>query len=163
MRYSKINNESCFSCRINNVLLTIDTNFNTGISIQRLSTISNISKSHLERIFKKEVGLPIKKYIILRRLYEAACILRSSLIVSTTCVCFDTGFNDFSNFIRQFRRHFGCSPVKFRNCNHDPRKCKLRKNAYIYSLGNKKTPICSALDTDISTLCYLNRVKKANN
>jgi AraC-like DNA-binding protein len=127
--------------------------------VQFFGTSSSLSKFHLERIFEKEVGIPLKKFVILKRLYEAACILRSNEKTKATQVCFDVGFGDFSNFVRQFTKYFGCSPIRFKNCNYDPRKCRLRKHSYIYFLKSEDKKIKKAMNADLSTICYLNRAK----
>ena len=65
---------------------------------------------YFSRKFKKEVGIPIHKYILQKRLvyarkriYEGA---QPSKIYS------DVGFKDYSSFYKAYLQYFGHSPAK---------------------------------------------------
>ncbi len=140
----------------------INKNFANPISLHEISFLAaNLSLSHAERIFKDEVGVSIKKFLILKRLYEAAILLRSDLKLSELDVVSRCGFNDISNFIKQFKNIFGCTPVRFRHCSRNPEACVFRKKSR-FSFLNSAT-LREALGIDVSQPCLLLRIKKANN
>jgi AraC-like DNA-binding protein len=156
-----MNEAPFFSSRVCKVITFINVNFANPTSLQEICLAVNLSEQHAEKIFKQEVGVPIKKFQILKRLYEAACTLRSDPKTSENYVLSYCGFDDVSNFIRQFKKHFGCAPIKFRNCNRNPRSCGLWKQSYFHVLVGKRE-LREALGTDISHPCALFRITKAN-
>lgn len=90
-------------------------------------------------------------------MYEAASFLRFDPKLTTNDVISYCGFNDVSNFIRQFKKYFGCTPIKFRNCNHDPKSCTLWKKSYFHRLLGKPR-LREALGAGISQPCFLGRL-----
>jgi AraC-like DNA-binding protein len=148
-----------FSSRVSAIISFINMNFREDISLLEISAEFNLAKSQLEKLFEGEVGVPIKKFVIMRRLYEAVRLLRSGKKEQTTLISIDVGFGDLSNFIRQFKRYVGCSPVRFENCHRDPAACELWKHGHFRFLEKKGSSVGKALAADISGLCYLNRGK----
>lgn len=144
-----------FSQRVRDALSFINEEFNSDISLNEISEACNLSKYYLMRVFHRETGLTIKKYVILRRLYEAKRLMRSNIKTTTTEICFESGFGDYSNFIKQFKKYFVCSPVDLKNCQFNLRKCKIKKNDYIYLIESKLRKINKALGTHITILCKL--------
>lgn len=151
-----------FSARVCKIINYIDENFAKNVSLYEIVfRAANLSVSRAETIFKQEVGIPVKKFLIIKRLYEAGFLLRSDQKLSETDVLFCCGFDDVSNFIKQFKKHFGCTPKKFRNCNLNPETCVLRKKSYSYLSNNIK--LAEALGRDVSQLCLLLRAKRRIN
>ena len=147
-----------FSFRIQKILNFINKNYCHHITLGQAANIINLSKFHFEKIFLSEVGISFKKYLNIFRLYKAAELLRSNHTVSITDVCFDMGFNDFSNFITQFRKTFGCSPKKFMNCNIDPKECVLRKKSTLFNISIYNNKLNEALDFPIKFACYIKAI-----
>lgn len=158
-RYQVVEDEILFSARVCKVITFINVNFADPTSLQEICLAVNLSEQHATRIFKQEVGIPIKKFLIMKRLYEAARTLRSDPKASENYVLSYCGFDDVSNFIKQFKSYFGCSPLKFRNCNRDPGSCGLWKQSYFH-LVIRKRKLREALGADISHPCALSRIKK---
>lgn len=83
----------------------------------RKTSILNISQSlfvnedYLNKVFKAETGITLNNYIILRKIAEAKKLLYLGYSVKETCVL--SGFNDYANFIRTFKRIEGCPPGSF--------------------------------------------------
>lgn len=122
------------SSRIKRVLDYIEVNHEIGPSLKQASNAIGISKFHFERVFKKEVGLPYKKYLNIYRYFRVASTLRSHPNISITNLCSDSCFGDLSNFMKMFKKILGCSPKKFTNCSRDPANCSLRKQSYLFRL-----------------------------
>lgn len=91
----------------------INTNFLTEqITAQKMESISQLSYSHMKRLFVARYGLPPKKYIIRLKLNYACDLLRSGLYTVTE-VAEMCGFRDIYFFSRQFKEHIGLAPSQF--------------------------------------------------
>ncbi|MDD6174546.1 MAG: AraC family transcriptional regulator [Firmicutes bacterium] len=88
----------------------IESEFNNDLSIREIANKLFINENHLCTIFKAETGLTINKYIILRKVAEAKRLLYYGYSVKEACA--RSGFNDYSNFIRTFKKTEGTSPSK---------------------------------------------------
>jgi len=102
-----------FNDNINNIVNYINENLNSDLSVDFLSDKFFLSKYHLIREFKRNVGYTLHQYIILKRLILARELLREDYLV--TEVCSKCGFNDYANFIRCFKKTFGVPPKKYSN------------------------------------------------
>jgi AraC family transcriptional regulator of adaptative response / methylphosphotriester-DNA alkyltransferase methyltransferase len=74
----------------------------------------NISLTHLERLFKKNTGLTLKRYLLCVRIEKARILLKKPGH-NNTDVCFDVGFSSLSNFYTEFRRQTGMTPGEYRS------------------------------------------------
>ena len=70
-----------------------------------------LDKHYLCHLFKKETGSTIFQYIQAKRLCLAQLALSRG--ASVTEACEEAGFNDYSNFIRTFRKILGCTPGEY--------------------------------------------------
>jgi AraC-like DNA-binding protein/CheY-like chemotaxis protein len=91
----------------------IDRNLWQPLSIDRIAGEAGVSRYHFCRVFKKFFGLSPICYLTRKRVEKAKGLLRRNTPIST--VSQQCGFNDLSNFYRQFRRITGQSPSSFRN------------------------------------------------
>ena len=55
------------------------------------------------------------QYIMKKRLTVARNMLTLGTPVTTACI--ECGFNDYSNFLKAFKREFGCNPSNFIKSN----------------------------------------------
>jgi AraC-like DNA-binding protein len=69
--------------------------------------------AHLTTAFRRSTGMPVTAWIIKRRVL-AARILLGQQDVSVASACDAAGFNDLCYFTRQFQRHVGVTPGRFR-------------------------------------------------
>lgn len=83
-------------------------NDNASLSIDALSKYTYTSANQLNRIFKKNTGTTISKYILSKRISEAKKLLARGFSVTDTASA--TGFRDYANFIRVFKKTVGVSP-----------------------------------------------------
>lgn len=72
-----------------------------------------MSVSTLSRHFKDRTGISPVEYLIRVRLKKAALLLQDQEL-SISAISDMTGFSDSNYFCRQFRKHFGMSPGKYR-------------------------------------------------
>lgn len=105
------------SRRVRKVEEYIDKHFTEEIRLQTVSDIAGMTPTAFSRFFKLRTGRTLSDYIIDIRLGYAA----RQLIDTTTSVveiCYNSGFNNVSNFNRIFKKRKGCSPTTFRENYH---------------------------------------------
>lgn len=88
-------------------------NFRTPISIEAVSQLVNLSQAAFCRYFKSRTQSTYMSFIIDLRLDEASKLLKESDL-SILQICYESGFNNLSNFNRAFRRKYGFSPKHLR-------------------------------------------------
>ena len=95
--------------RIRSLLEYIDTHLSEDLTVEMLAELAFLSKYHLMRKFKSEVGMSLHEYISHRRL-----ILARDLIARGTAVtdaCFQVGYRSYSSFFRGYVKLFGITPT----------------------------------------------------
>jgi AraC-like DNA-binding protein len=99
--------------RVADVKAEIDAFFRDVPSSRYLAAGVSLSVSRLQHLFRKQIGIPIGRYLLHRRLSEAASLLAGSYL-RVSEICYATGFNDPAGFSRAFRRFYGKSPREYR-------------------------------------------------
>lgn len=106
--------ESSNSRRISKVEKAINENFREELTLNQLADIAGMSPSSFSRFFKKSTGKTLSEYIVDIRLGHAARELADST-KTVAEICYESGFNNVSNFNRAFKSHRGCTPKDFRD------------------------------------------------
>ncbi len=96
---------------INFILEYLNNNIEGDLSLDAIADELSLDKYYLIRKFNERMGLSPHQYIKQIRLVKARDLLKKE--ISVTDVCFQCGFNDYSNFIRSFKQNFGVSPKQF--------------------------------------------------
>lgn len=78
-------------------------------SIDELSALCGVSKSHFCRIFKRATTMSVVEYKNLYRLQIADALIRTTS-KSISEIAFQCGFGDAAYFSRCYKNRFGCSP-----------------------------------------------------
>ena len=87
--------------------------FQEDISLLTVAQELNISSGYLSRLFKEEVGIPFKNYLITMRMDKAKQMLhQSGMAVSQ--VAFAVGYTDPNYFSEAFRKYEGVSPSEYK-------------------------------------------------
>lgn len=81
------------------------------ISLEMLSNKFFISSKYISSVFRKNMGMTLREYIISKRVEHAKKLLSEGKNVSEACEL--SGFGDYSNFIRTFTQIAGISPGKY--------------------------------------------------
>lgn len=81
------------------------------ISLSDIASALSVDRFYLDKLFKKEMGTTIYNYVLLKRLNQARVLLAQGLSVGEACA--GAGFNDYSNFIRTFKKYIGITPARF--------------------------------------------------
>lgn len=99
---------------INEVLAHINDNLTEPLDEGTLAGLAGISPSTLSRSFRRHTGQSLTKYVNRLRVNLACQLLMTSELSSVTEVCYASGFNNLSNFNRQFLAQRGVTPSQFR-------------------------------------------------
>lgn len=94
----------------------ISKHYREDLSLEILADITYLHPDYLSRIFKRETGINLNRYIKTLRLQEA-CRLLVTTHKKVTEIGADVGFINNSYFIRVFTENFGMSPERYRQ-NH---------------------------------------------
>jgi AraC-like DNA-binding protein len=89
-------------------------NYREGVDLKKIATLVNLAEGSLCRFFKMNMGLTIFEYLNKLKV-EFACKLLMDPDISIMEVCFDSGFNNFSHFNKQFKKTTGVPPKEYRN------------------------------------------------
>lgn len=81
--------------------------------VERLAGISGVSAAHFARCFKRAFGVPPHRYLLTRRIEQAATLLRDTDLPITD-IAFATGWESLGTFGRTFRDVTGRSPSAMR-------------------------------------------------
>lgn len=96
----------------------IEEHFDQHISVEELANYVYLSKYYFMRHFKEITGLSVYQYITQKRLIVAANLIKEGTpITSSYLLC---GFGDYTNFLRAFKKQFGCSPKTYANASNLP-------------------------------------------
>ena len=82
------------------------------LTAERLSHFAGYSVYHFCRLFHAAVGLPVRSYLVRRRLLHAAYAIGGG--ESLFSAALDCGFSTYAGFYKAFRREFGVSPGQYR-------------------------------------------------
>lgn len=98
---------------IHSILAWIEDNLESPLSLEKVSRRSGYSKWHLQRMFKKETGFSLGKYIRSRKLTVIAQKLKESN-EPVQYLAERYGFESQQTLTRMFKKYFDVPPHKFR-------------------------------------------------
>ncbi len=101
------------SSRINPVLAYLGEHFAQPLREADLAQLAGQSVSAFSRTFRRHTGLTFVQYVNRLRI-NLACELLATDTLSITEICYQVGFNNLSNFNRQFLLLKDMPPSKFR-------------------------------------------------
>lgn len=83
------------------------------IKVEDVAKLVNMSASAFSHFFKKRTQRSFTEYLTELRIgFAAKLLIESEKNISE--ICFESGFNNISNFNRTFKTQKGCTPSKFR-------------------------------------------------
>ncbi|MDE7428183.1 MAG: AraC family transcriptional regulator, partial [Lachnospiraceae bacterium] len=98
---------------IKTALTYIRENYREKIYIADLAGQVNLNEQYFCRLFKKAIGSSPIEYINEYRIKQAKRLLEESDLPVTE-VCLECGYNNLGNFLREFRKHSGMTPLQYR-------------------------------------------------
>ena len=99
--------------RINDIYQYSLANFKKKITLNEIADVANISTNSFCRYFKTKTKKTYSQYLIeIRVLYSCKLLIENKLTISG--ICYESGFNNFSNFNKFFRVITGKSPLQYK-------------------------------------------------
>ena len=83
------------------------------LTLAEIATHLGLSACHLSHLFSKESGFTLSNYLSNARMKKAAALLANPKL-RVAEAAYAAGFEDTNYFSKAFRRHFRCSPEKYR-------------------------------------------------
>lgn len=100
--------DSDFPPVVKDVILYINDNITSDLSLDILSTQFYFSKYYLSRVFATATGHTLHEYIMKKRLLIAKQQIREGY--TTIDACHSSGFRDYSSFYKAYKKFFSISP-----------------------------------------------------
>ncbi|MBQ8314100.1 MAG: helix-turn-helix domain-containing protein [Clostridia bacterium] len=97
------------------ILSYINDHFTQPLKLDALARQFGVSMSFLSHEFVKYTGRSVYDYILYRRVLLAKAMITSNRSLNE--VAYQCGFNDYSSFLRIFRKMVGMSPSAYRKSN----------------------------------------------
>lgn len=91
----------------------IRNHYQEKIYIHNLAENANMNEQYFCRFFKKALGKSPVTYINEYRIKQAITLLQAT-DAPIMEICLDCGFNNLGNFLREFKKHTGFTPLQYR-------------------------------------------------
>lgn len=98
--------------RMTKVLSVVNREFAQSISLPEIASLAGMNKTAFCRFFKSKTSKTFTQYINELRI-DYACELLLAGKLSISQVCYETGFNNISNFNRQFKSITNFTPTSY--------------------------------------------------
>ncbi|MCM1507997.1 MAG: AraC family transcriptional regulator [Ruminococcus flavefaciens] len=109
-------NKNVYSKQVIQCIDYIHHHLHEEISCVKLADMVNLNQSYLSVLFKRETGVSITEYVILKRMEAAENMLKYSEY-SLTDISDFLHFSSYSHFARTFRKYYKTSPKEYRKNN----------------------------------------------
>lgn len=96
---------------VNSSIQYINDNITDDLNLDEIASKMYVSKFYLSRLFKQFTGLSIYQYIIKKRLTISRNLIKEGMAVTDAYI--SCGFNDYSNYLKAFKREFDKNPSEF--------------------------------------------------
>lgn len=100
---------SALSEQMQKVVDYVDANISRPITLDDLADCISVSKSSVCHIFKDNMQVSPKQYILQKRMALAKSLIRSG--IAPTAVAIRVGYDNYSNFYRMYKKFFEESPA----------------------------------------------------
>ena len=98
-------------CAVRRTRRFLDEHYDQRVSLHELAGLMRLSAYHLNRSFRRKIGMPPHEYQMQVRIIKAKSFLRLGRSISETASL--VGFVDQSHFTRHFKRAVGVTPGQF--------------------------------------------------
>lgn len=102
-----------FSHRIEPIFDYLDRNYQRAIRVEEVSSLLHMSKNTFSRHFRRYTRKSFMNYLTELRIYKA-CQLLYQTDFTISRISMEAGFNNLSNFNRQFRKLLHITPSEYR-------------------------------------------------
>ncbi|THF83677.1 response regulator transcription factor [Cohnella fermenti] len=87
------------------------------LNLQALADRSGVSSAYMSKMFREIMGRPITQYLNELRLEKARLMLLEQPEIKIAAVADECGFNDYPYFSKVFKKHYGISPLEYKEKN----------------------------------------------
>lgn len=105
---------ACGANLIEQITAYMAEHYQEDISLKHLADTFSINYSYLSTLFKQETGQSVVNYLTGIRLERASHLLLTTTADIAT-IAEMTGYSDLNYFYRLFKKHFGLTPLSYRN------------------------------------------------
>ncbi|MGN1377316.1 MAG: helix-turn-helix domain-containing protein [Dorea sp.] len=98
---------------VDNVIHYIHRNIGADIRRADLAKEVNLNEDYLSRIFKKQMGVSLKEYILQEKMYVAKNLLKNTNF-SVGTISAKVGFDNFAHFSKIYKKMMGKTPAEER-------------------------------------------------
>ena len=118
-----------YSYMIWSIVIFVENRLQGELNLEDLMKETGFSLAHLREVFAKKTGQSLAKYILSRKIANAAFDLLhyDEAIIQ---VAMNYGFTNPDTFTRAFHRIIGCNPSEFRKIRPVMRRIKLCPGVY---------------------------------
>lgn len=110
---------------ISTAILYLHSHYTEPVTLETLAAVTHLSRNYLSEIFREFTGSTFKSYLIELRLRHA-CRLLANTDLNVTDICYASGFESLSNFMRIFKKRFDTTPMRFRIENRVKKSEKMQ-------------------------------------
>lgn len=98
---------------IEKALNIIYSEYMSDISVQTIAGRIGLERTYFSNLFKKEMGMSPKKYLLQHRMEQAADLIKNrGYSISVTAL--SVGYSDVYIFSKMFKQYYGVAPSKFK-------------------------------------------------
>lgn len=101
-----------FDNRLEKVIRFLTHNYQTQVRLEEVAQIAGMHPTAFCRYFKDKTGKQVSTYLNELRI-GFACRLLINGAMQVSQICYETGFNNLSNFNRTFRKITGMTPTQY--------------------------------------------------
>ncbi len=84
------------------------------LNLQAIAEHAGVSPAYMSKMFREVMARPITQYLIEFRLEKAKEALASRADAKIAAVAEECGFNDYPYFSKVFKKHYGVSPLEYK-------------------------------------------------
>ena len=98
---------------IQGIIAYIEAHLLENLTLDQIASVCSLDKYYMCHLFKKETGTTIFRFLLLKRIMVSRILLAEGKNV--TEACFLSGFDNYTNFITNFKKCTGCTPKKYKD------------------------------------------------
>lgn len=110
--------------KIREIIDYINKHYVETLTIEQLSELMGYSKTHFMTIFKQHTGTSCTEFIIIQDRLNAACEELRNSVKPVLEISTSVGFNNLSNFNRQFKHYYAQTPSQYRKTHSNKKTNK---------------------------------------
>lgn len=111
-QYYQLERHNFTSDRLTKVMHYLNTNYLGKVELKDVAGVANMHPSAFCRYFKENSGKSLSEFISEIRIgYACRLLLEGKMTVSQ--ICYESGFNNLSNFNRTFKKNTGYTPTSY--------------------------------------------------